>query len=51
MIEFQSPELDAAMQAICRQHHFTSAGHTLLVRGVCADCNRARVPKRMLDLV
>ena len=51
MIEFQSPDLDAAMQAVCRQHHFTSAGHTLLVRGVCAECNRARVPKRMLDLV
>lgn len=51
MIEFQSPELESALQAICRQQRFHSTGHTLLIRGTCAECNRARVAKRMLDLV
>jgi Fur family ferric uptake transcriptional regulator len=51
MIEFQSPALESALREVCRQHGFQSSSHTLVIRGMCADCNRARVTKRMLDLV
>jgi Fur family ferric uptake transcriptional regulator len=51
MIEFQSPAIEAALREVCRENNFHSAGHTLIIRGTCAECNRARVTKRMLDLV
>lgn len=51
MIEFQSPEMDAALREVCARYGFQSSGHTLIVRGVCADCNRARTSKRRLDLI
>lgn len=51
MIEFQDPAIAAAIQDVCRQHHFRSNGHTFIIRGTCADCNRARVTKRRLDLI
>jgi Fur family ferric uptake transcriptional regulator len=51
VIEFQSPAIEAALREVCRQHNFQSTGRTLLVRGTCAECNRARVTKRRLDLV
>ena len=51
MIEFQCPDVESAIQAVCRQHHFQASGHTFIIRGICAECNRARVTKRMLDLV
>ena len=51
MIEFQEPAIAGIIAAICRQHGFQTNGHTFVIRGVCADCNRARVTKRRLDLV
>jgi Fur family ferric uptake transcriptional regulator len=51
MIEFQSPALEATLREVCRQHQFNATGHTLIIRGTCGDCNRARSNKRMLDLV
>ena len=51
MIEFQCPSLESALRDVCRQQQFIASGHTLIIRGTCADCNRARVSKRMLDLV
>ena len=51
MIEFQSPAIDAAVREVCRQHGFHATGHTFVIRGTCAECNRARMTKRMLDLV
>lgn len=51
MIEFQNVAMDDLIREVCRQHGFQSSGHTLLIRGVCTDCNRARVTKRRLDLV
>jgi Fur family ferric uptake transcriptional regulator len=51
VIEFQSPAIEAAMAEMCRQHHFNSGGHTLVIRGTCAECNRARGIKRRLDLI
>jgi len=32
-------------------HGFQMQGHSFVIRGTCADCNRARVTKRRLDLV
>jgi Fur family transcriptional regulator, ferric uptake regulator len=51
VIEFQSPAVEAAVRDVCREQNFQSSGHTFIIRGTCADCNRARVSKRLLDLV
>jgi len=51
MIEFQAPAIEAAIQEVCRQHHFRASGHTFVIHGACADCTRARVAKRRLDLI
>ena len=51
MIEFQSPVLEGVLREVARQHHFNASGHTLIIRGVCAECNRARSNKRRLDLI
>jgi Fur family ferric uptake transcriptional regulator len=51
IIEFQSPALDALLRDVCSTHQFQSSGHTLIVRGTCAECNRARATKRRLDLI
>lgn len=51
MIEFQHPAIEAAIEEICSQHQFQTAGHTLIIRGTCLDCNRSRAAKRRLDLI
>jgi Fur family ferric uptake transcriptional regulator len=51
MIEFQCPTLEAIIREVCRQHNFQASGHTFVIRGNCSECNRARMTKRMLDLV
>ena len=51
MIEFQNSAIDAVIRDVCQQHTFRASGHSFLIRGVCSDCNRARVTKRRLDLV
>jgi Fur family ferric uptake transcriptional regulator len=51
VIEFQNPAIDSVLRDVCRQHNFQISNHTFLVRGTCAECNRARVTKRRLDLV
>src|SRR5262249_42569334 len=43
MIEFQDPAVDAVIAEVCRRNGFHSSGHTFIIRGVCSDCNRARV--------
>src|SRR5438552_17188029 len=49
VIEFQDPDLDGLIRSVCQAHGFHSTGHTFIIRGMCADCNRARVMKRRLD--
>lgn len=52
MIEFQHPAIEAALTEIAGQHQFQMAGHTLVIRGTCGDCNRARSSgNRMLDRI
>ena len=51
IIEFQSPAIDAQLREVCAEHQFQATGHTLVVRGTCSECNRARAVKRRLDLI
>lgn len=51
LIEFQHPVIESAIQDICAREQFQASGHTLIVRGICAECNRARATKRRLDLI
>jgi Fur family ferric uptake transcriptional regulator len=51
VIEFQNPVLDAIIQNVCQEQNFQTSSHTFIIRGICFECNRARVTKRRLDLV
>jgi Fur family ferric uptake transcriptional regulator len=51
MIEFQNPAINQVIADVCRQNHFQNTGHSFIIRGTCAECNRARVTKRRLDLI
>lgn len=51
MIEFQDSHIEKLISDVCQQNHFQYQGHTFVIRGVCATCNRARMTKRRLDLV
>jgi Fur family ferric uptake transcriptional regulator len=51
MIEFQDERIEELIREVSRSHNFQCSGHTFVMRGVCADCNRNRVPKRRLDLI
>lgn len=51
MIEFQNAAIERIIQEVSRSNQFQSSGHSLIIRGTCQDCNRARAPKRRLDLV
>ena len=48
IIEFQSEKLDESLQDVMAQHQFRANGRTLVIRGVCAQCNAARAVKRRL---
>lgn len=51
IIEFQHPAVETILSEVCRQHLFQARRRTFIIRGLCADCNRALVVKRRLDLV
>jgi Fur family ferric uptake transcriptional regulator len=51
MIEFQDSQLEKLINDVCLQNQFQYQGHSFVIRGVCANCNRARMTKRRLDLV
>lgn len=51
MIEFQSSEIESLVHGVCEQNQFKSSSYSLIVRGICGDCNRARTTKRRLDLI
>jgi Fur family ferric uptake transcriptional regulator len=48
IIEFQSEKLTEALQAVTGEHQFRATGRSLVIRGVCAECNAARAAKRRL---
>jgi Fur family ferric uptake transcriptional regulator len=51
MIEFQHPGMENVIRDVCREHNFQMQGHSFVIRGICGDCNRAKITKRRLDLV
>lgn len=51
MFEFQNDAIASAIREVAAQHQFQMSGHTLVVRGICPDCNRARNAKRRLDMI
>jgi Fur family ferric uptake transcriptional regulator len=51
VLEFQDPALDEIIRSVCQQHHFQMHSHTFIIRGICDECNRARMTKRRLDLI
>jgi Fur family ferric uptake transcriptional regulator len=51
LIEFQHHAIEAAIREVAAQNQFQFSGHTLLIRGVCLECNRPRATKRRLDLI
>jgi Fur family ferric uptake transcriptional regulator len=51
MIEFQHVAMDNVIGDVCQQHNFHMHGHSFVIRGLCSDCNRAKMTKRRLDLV
>ena len=51
LIEFQHPALEEAIRDVAEEHQFQFSGHTLIIRGICLECNRARANKRRLDLI
>lgn len=48
MIEFLNAELDEVLRGITTSHEFQAAGRSLVIRGVCGDCNKARAAKRRM---
>ena len=48
MIEFQHPRLDDVLQEVAGQQEFQAAGRSLVIRGICGNCNKARAAKRRL---
>ena len=48
MIEFQHPKLDEVVREAAAGHQFQAEGRSLVVRGVCAECNRAKAAKRRM---
>ena len=51
MIEFQSQAVEEVIRDVCAENNFQASGHTFIIRGICSECNRARMTKRRLDLV
>jgi Fur family ferric uptake transcriptional regulator len=46
MIEFQDAEIEAILRRVAAAHRFRAEGHTLVVKGLCADCNASNAAKR-----
>lgn len=48
MIEFQHPKLDDVLREVAAGQQFQAETRSLVIRGVCADCNRAKAARRRL---
>ena len=48
MIEVQHPKLDELLREVAAQEMFHVEGRSLVIRGVCAECNQARADRRRL---
>lgn len=48
MIEFHSDEVDDVLKRVAAEQGFQPSGRSLVVRGTCGECNRARAARRRL---
>ena len=48
MIEFQNPKLDDALREVASEHAFQAVGRSLVIRGICGNCNQTRAVRRRL---
>lgn len=51
IIEFNNDEVRRLREALGVAHGFRPTGHRLIITGVCPTCQRARSPRRRLDLI
>lgn len=46
IIEFQHPAMEVVLRDVAAEHGFRPSGHTLVVRGTCADCTAKTAAQR-----
>lgn len=51
IVEFRDDSIRRICDQISRENGFRATGRRLVIEGVCAECSKARPPKRMLDLI
>ncbi len=51
VVEFRNDEIQRLREAVSLEHGFRAAGHRFIITGICPACNRARSPRRRLDLI
>lgn len=51
MIEFQSETIETAVREMAEKWNFQMSGHTLILRGICQECQKARQTRRRLDMI
>lgn len=51
VIEFQHPSMKVVLAEVSQKENFLVEGHSFILRGICADCNRKKMMKHRLDLV
>ena len=51
VVEFRNDEIRRLREAVSLEHGFRADGHRFVITGVCPACNRARSPRRRLDLI
>lgn len=51
VIEFQHPAMKTVLAEVSQNENFQVEGHSFILRGICAECNRKKMMKHRLDLV
>lgn len=51
IIEFENDAVRQLRESVSREHGFRPVGHRFIITGVCPTCNRAKSPRRRLDLI
>jgi Fur family transcriptional regulator, ferric uptake regulator len=47
-VEFFSPEVDKLEEEIGRKHHYATTRHTFQIYGVCEDCRKRGITRRVV---
>jgi Fur family ferric uptake transcriptional regulator len=51
VVEFRNEEIRRLREAVSLEHGFRAEAHRFVITGICPACNRARSPRRRLDLI